>query len=105
MRKMPATIASTITKTGKKKGNPMTRTPNIIGSNATAAAANGTVGTSKNFADGNLIGKDFVTVLKVESATDEMESITWNHDCVAASAAPISVRYGPERHNLRRNVG
>ena len=105
MRKVPTPTASNTTRIGKKNGNPIVRTPNTRGSNATDAAASGTVGTNRIFADGSFNGSACVnddTVLFVER---DIVSMMWNHDWASDSTAPISVRYGPERHNLIRSVG
>ena len=105
IRNVPTPTVSKITKMGRKNGRPRTRMPNRIGKSATDAAANGTVGTSKILAGGNLSGNDFVTDVRVELVAFDMESMMKNHDCASDTIAPISVRYGPDRHNLSRNVG
>lgn len=96
---------SKMTKTGTKKGNPNTNTPNTIGNNATDAAANGTVGTNKILAGGNFNGKDCVMDDTVDDVASDTESMMENHDCARDKIAPISVRYGPVRHNFKRSVG
>lgn len=90
---------------GRRNGNPRMSNPKTIGNNATAAVANGTVGTSNNFGDGNLSGNDDDNDLMVVFVAMEHESMIWNHDCASETMAPISVRYGPERHNLSLKVG
>jgi len=106
-RKVLTNTVSRTTRMGRKNGRPRTSIPSAMGTSATDAAASGTVGTRRILAGGNWWsrGRDCAMDDSVVLVVEEMESTMWNHDCARECMAPISVRYGPERHNLRRSVG
>ena len=98
-------IANKITRSGRKNGKPKTSTPAPTGSNATAAAPIGTVGTSRNFAPGKLFGRCSVSDVTAEEEADSTVSTTLNHEVAREMIAATSPLYGPERTILSRNVG